>query len=94
LLISLKENNPDAEILAAASGDDYYPCSASYYGGKGIFDPTMLIEKLPDVKKRSLLVLMIYDPDLLKFQPLISNPEIQKLYRTGNSNFYLLELFP
>jgi hypothetical protein len=94
LLFDLKRNNPDSDILTAASGDDYYPCTAVYYGGKGIFDPLSLVQKLPSVRKESFLIIMIYDPHLENFKPLLSNPGIRKLQRVGNSNFYLLKLNP
>jgi len=94
LIPKLEKKYPDYELLIGAPGDNYYTCAAAYFNKKGIFDGESLKTTLPKVKTKSILVVMIYDYQLIDYQKFISNPGTKKIKQIFYSNFYLLELLP
>jgi hypothetical protein len=94
LLPTLKKDYPNYEILVAAPGDDFYTYTAIYYGHKGVFAAENIKKQLPDVKIKSLLLVMLYADQLDNYQNFISNTGVKKIKQVDYSNFYLAELLP
>ena len=90
----LARNNPEAAIWVAADKDWYYPLMASYLGYKGIFDSIDLNKKFPVVKKKTILVIALYNQGMANYQPFFSNKSVQFIKRVAEGNFYFLVLNP
>ncbi|HLF46748.1 MAG TPA: hypothetical protein VI548_10000 [Chitinophagaceae bacterium] len=94
LLPLLEKEYSGHEILVAAPGDDFYTYTAAFYGLKGIFDGRNLNQRLPHVKTKSILVVMLYHHELDEYREFILKPGVKKLQQVDYSNFYILEMIP
>ncbi|TAL45629.1 MAG: hypothetical protein EPN92_07295 [Chitinophagaceae bacterium] len=68
LIDSVMKENPGVEILAAADSDHFHPYMATYLNQKGIFDGINLNKGLPQVKKKTILLMMLYEKELTDYQ--------------------------
>jgi len=94
LIDSVIKKNPDADIIVASDNDHFNPYTAAFLNKKGVFDGINLNEKLPQVKKRTILLLVIYDYELPAYNSFLSNNNVQFLNRVLSSNYYMMELNP
>lgn len=93
-LSKLEDENPGVPLLVASPNDHYYPYRALYENHKGIFDPENLLQGLPEVKKNSLLVLMLYEADHEKYKDFISDTKARLINQIQFSRYYVIELTP
>lgn len=94
LIENIKEKYPDYQIWATAPGDDFYFYLATYHGYIGIADADNLKTNLWKVKKKTLLILMLYDHEINAYQDFLSGSTILHVDKVLNSNFYQIELKP
>jgi hypothetical protein len=93
LLDGIKNKYPGYEVWAAAPGDNFYQYLATYHGHIGIADPNNFKSGIT-VKKKTLLILMLYDHEIKEYQTFLSSSSILDSKRISNSNFYSIELKP
>lgn len=94
LVKELEKNYPDYDLWAAAPGDDFYSYVATYYGHIGIMDAASLTTKEINVKKKTVIGLMLYDHEQSAFENYLRSHNALFVKRVDNSNFYLIELSP
>ncbi len=94
LIPLLEKEYAGFDLLVASRIDSYYPYTAAYMNKKGIFDCENLNIALPRVKRKSLLLVILYDNELTDFSRFLSNKNVKLLNRVLFSNFYSLELYP
>jgi hypothetical protein len=68
----LVKENPDSEILVASDSDEFFRLMASYLGQKGVYDGFSLIKSLPKIKKKTILILALYDNEITTYQAFLS----------------------
>lgn len=94
LMDELEKKYPTHDIWAAASGDDFYPYTATYNGHVGIMDAAAFKTKTISVKKKTILALMLYDHDVEFYKDFLSRSKIEFTNKIANSNYYIIELLP
>lgn len=94
LMKEIKIKYPDHEIWAAAPGDNFYQYMATYHGYIGIADANSFKNNDVKVKKKTILILMLYDHEKSSFNSFLNSSNILQTERRLNSNFYLIELDP
>jgi hypothetical protein len=94
LLGRIKKEYPDYEIWAAAPGDNFYQYLATYHGHIGIADAESLKNGTLKTTKRTILILMLYDPKVKEYGSFLSANTILQSKKISYSNFYLIELKP
>lgn len=94
LIDSVIKKNPDADIVVASDNDHFNPYTAAFLDKKGIFDGANLNRTLPKVKKRTILLVVLYDYELPAYNSFLSNNNVQFLKRVLSSNYYMMELTP
>jgi hypothetical protein len=93
LIKELEKKYPDHDIWTASSGDDFYPYVGTYYGHTGIMDAVTLKNPI-QVKKKTILALVLYDHELGSYNDLLSRSKIEFTHKVDNSNYYIIELLP
>jgi hypothetical protein len=86
--------NPDAEILVMSDGDEFYPLMGSFLGYKGVYNGFALTRSLSVIKKKTILVLALYDPELPGYQPFLIEQKAQLIDRVNGVNFYRVNVSP
>jgi len=94
LIDSVIKKNPDADIVVASDNDHFNPYTAAFLDKKGIFDGVNLNRILPKVKKRTILLVALYDYELPAYNAFLSNNNVKFLNRVLSSNYYMIELSP
>lgn len=94
LINELGKKYSDHDIWATASRDDFYPYAATYYGYTGIMDAATFKTKNIGVKKKTILVFMMYDHELASYKDFLSRSNILFTKKIQNSNYYIIELLP
>ena len=94
LMDDIGDKYPGYEIWAAAPGDNFYPYLATYRGYIGIADTNSFKSNTVKVKKKTLLILMLYDHEINAYNSFLSATKVLHTNKVGNSNFYLIELNP
>ena len=94
LIKELEKKYPDLAIWTAASGDDFYPYVATYYGHTGIMDGSTFQTKNVAVKRKTILVFMFYDADAASYKNFLSQSNILFSKKIDISNYYVIELLP
>ena len=94
LIDELEREFPAHNIWAAASGDDFYPYTATYKGHTGIMDAATFKTKVPVVKKKTILALALYDHEIESYRDFLSRSKIEFTHKIANSNYYIIELSP
>jgi len=94
LMDELEKKYPTHDIWAAASGDDFYPYTATYKRHIGIMDAAAFKTKTISVKKKTILALMLYDHDVEFYKDFLSRSKIEFTHKIANSNYYIIELLP
>jgi hypothetical protein len=91
---SIDTADPDAEILIISDGDEFYPLLGSFLGYKGIYNGLELTRSVYSIKKKSILILALYDPELPAYQSFLSEQKAKLLDRVNNVNFYRVDIAP
>lgn len=94
LIDELEKKYHGYEIWATASGDDFYPYVASYNGHKGIMDGAYFKTKTIAVKKKTILVVMLYDHELASYNNFLSRSNVLSSHKVDISNYFVIELLP
>ena len=94
LIDELEKKYPAHDIWAAASGDDFYPYVATYYGHTGIMDAAAFKTKTISVKKKTIFALMLYDQEIESYKDFLSRSKIEFTNKIADSNYYIIELLP
>lgn len=94
LIKDMKGKYPGYEIWAAAPGDNFYQYLASYHGHKGFADATGFRDKAVRVNKNTILIFMLYDHEIEKYNSFLSGVTILQREKKQNSNFFVMELKP
>jgi hypothetical protein len=94
LMDDLENKYPGYDIWSAASGDDFYPYTATYFGYKGIMDAASFKDNIIKVKKKTILTFLLYDHDIPAYNDFLSRSKIEFINKIDNSNYYIIELLP
>ena len=90
----LIHNNPGTEIIVASDGDEYFRLMGSYLGQKGLYDGFNLLKSLPEIKKKTILILALYDNEIPAFQAFLSAQNAKLINSVNHANFYRIDLSP
>ena len=88
----LIQQNPNTDIFILSHSDEFYPLMGSYMGLKGVYDGKNLIRNLSTVKKKSIMILALYDPELHIYQSFLNSQKAQSINRVNGVNFYRVDL--
>ena len=91
---SLARSNPVEEIWVVSDNDDFFPLMTNYLGHKGIYDGNNMLKSLPPVKKKTILLLPLYDVEMEMYKPFLSAHNAQFLNRVSYVSFYKIDLTP
>jgi hypothetical protein len=94
LMNSLKQENPDADIWVVSDRDDFFPLATSYLGYKGIFDGNNMLKQVPPVRRKTILILALYDLEMKDYRPFIAAHNGQFLKMVAGVYFYSIDLSP
>jgi len=94
LVNMLKKNNPEAQLYVVSDNDEMYLLTANYLGHKGIYDGYNFLKNLPVVKKRTILILPLYDNQVSTYRPFLATQNAQLLNRVNGVNFYRIDIAP
>jgi len=87
-------DNQGTDILVAAESDEFYPLMGSYLGQKGIYDGQHFFNSFPEIKKKTIIIFALYDPELLKYQEFIAIHKGYLIDKVNGVNFYRVDLHP
>jgi hypothetical protein len=91
---SVQRNNPEADILVVSDNDEFFPLMANYLGHKGIYDGNNMLKARLAVKRKTILILALYDMEMATYQSFLTERKAQFLNRVAFVNFYEVELLP
>ena len=94
LMNTLEKNNPDAQLYVISDNDEMYLLTANYLGHKGIYHGYNIVKNLPVVKKRTIVILPLYDNQLPAYATFLTTQKAQLLNRVNEVNFYRLDIAP
>jgi hypothetical protein len=94
LMNSLGKENPDADICVVSDNDDFFPLATNYLGYKGVYDGNKMLKELPKVKKKTILILALYDLELNEYRPFIAAHNGKFLKMVSWVYFYRIDLTP
>ena len=94
LIKTLEKNNPDTQLYVVSDNDEMYLLTANYLGHKGIYNGYNLLKNLHVVKKKTILILPLYDNQLPTYSPFLSTQKAQRLSRVNEVNFYRVDIAP
>ena len=90
----LIHDNPGSEVIVASDGDEYFRLMASYLGQKGLYDGFNLLKSLPEIKKKTILILALYDQEIPAYQGFLSSQNAKLISSVNHANFYRIDLLP
>ena len=90
----LIRDNPGSEVIVASDGDEYFRLMASYLGQKGLYDGSNLLKSLPEIKKKTILVLALYDKEISVYQGFLTTQNAKLISSVNHANFYRVDLLP
>ena len=88
----LIQQNPTTDIFILSHSDEFYPLMGSYLGVKGIYDGENVIRNVSALKKKSIMILALYDPELPIYQSILSTQKAQPVNRVNGVNFYRVDI--
>lgn len=94
LMNSLAHENPDADIYVVSDTDDFFPLATNYLGYKGIYDGKNMLKRLPKIKRKTKLILALYEWELEEYRPFIAAHNGQFLKMVVWVYFYRIDLSP
>ena len=94
LIGELEKKYPGYDIWGAAVGDSFYPHTATYLGHTGIADAEKFKNNTISVKKKTILVFMLYDPEVPLYNEFLERAKILFTNKVDYSNYYIIELLP
>ena len=94
LIGELEKKYPGHAIWGAAVGDSFYPHTATYLGHTGIADAEKFKNNIISVKKKTILVFMLYDQEVPLYNEFLSRAKILFTNKVDYSNYYIIELLP
>jgi hypothetical protein len=94
MMRSIGLSDPGTEILIVSDGDEFYPLMGSFLGYKGVYNGFALTKSLSSIKKKIILVLALYDPELPGYQSFLNEQRAQLIDRVNNVNFYRVDIAP
>jgi hypothetical protein len=94
LIKMLEKNDPDAQLYVVSDNDEMYLLTANYFGHKGIYDGYKMLQNLPVVKKKTILILPLYDNQLPAYTPFLTTQHARFLNRVNEVNFYRIDIAP
>lgn len=92
LLDELKRSDTGADIMVSSYKDNYYPYTAIYQGYKGFMDARTLLQSMPVVNKKAILVLVLYSEDIPAFKSVLSAKNVKEWGSFEYTHFYLIDL--
>jgi hypothetical protein len=90
----LIRDNPGSEVIVASDGDEFFRLTASYFGQKGLYDGFNLLKSLPEIKRKTILIIAIYDKDVPAYQAFLSSHNAKLVNNINHANFYRIDLLP
>ena len=91
---TIKRNSPDAEVWVVSDRDEFFPLLTNYLGHKGIYDGDNMVKKMPVVKKKTILLLALYDIEMELYNQFLVEHHAKFLNRVAYVNFYRIDLLP
>ncbi|HET6766530.1 MAG TPA: hypothetical protein VFH08_03990 [Chitinophagaceae bacterium] len=90
----LIRDNPDSEILVISDGDEFFRLMASYLGQKGVYDGFNFIKSIPEVEKKTILIIALYDNEMIDYRGFLSLQNAKLINKVNGVNFYRIDLLP
>ena len=90
----LIRDNPGTEVIVASDGDEYFRLVAAYNAQKGLYDGINLLKSLPEIKRKTILIIAIYDKDVPVYQAFLSSHNAKLINSINKANFYRIDLIP
>lgn len=94
LIKSSARENPGTEIYVIADNDELFLLLTNYLGHKGIYDGFNLVKALPSVKRKTILILALYDNQIADYKSFITAQNAKFLTNINQVNFYRVDLLP
>lgn len=88
------KNYTDSQLWVISDYDVDFLLTATFFGHKGIYDGFKVLEKPLKVKKKTILILPLYDPQLPEYSQFLFLHKAQFLERINEVNFYRIVLYP
>lgn len=87
-------DNPNTNIYILSHSDEFYPLMGSYLGLRGVENGKAFIKTFPSAKRKSILILALYDPELPAYNSFINDHNARQIDRVNNVNFYSVDFVP
>ena len=94
LIRSCAHDNPGTEIYVVADNDELFLLLTNYLGYKGIYDGFNMLKGMPPVKRRTILILALYDNQIADYKSFIIAQNAKFLTNINQVNFYRVDLLP
>ena len=88
------QENPDAEILVISDGDEFFKLMTAYLGQKGIYDGFNFIKSMPPIKKKTILLIALYDQEIEGYHAFLSVQRAKLVSKVNGVNFYRIDILP
>ena len=90
----LIRDNPGSDVIVASDGDEYFRLMASYLGQKGLYDGFNLLKSLPEIKRKTILILALYDREIPMYKAFLASQNATLINSVNHANFYRIDLLP
>jgi hypothetical protein len=94
LMKNLEKKYQADEIWVAAPGDNFYYYTGTYLDHRGISNVADLKNNFPSVKKKTILVFVLYNNEVAAYNDFLLNNGAVLYGKAGFTNFYTIELNP
>jgi len=94
LIKETEVNKPGYDIMTAGYRDAYFGYIGTYMGHYGISDPVSFNDHLPAVKRKTILLVMIYHEDKPGFKEFFDKNAVREVKSLNESSFYTVEINP
>lgn len=93
LMTDVSRKEPGMEILVASS-DEFYRGLAAIHNRKGIANPLMLAQHIPEMNKPAILFTIVLQSEQSSFEPYLARESVKLVKDFGSSAIYMEELQP
>ena len=88
------QENPDAEILVISDGDEFFKLMTAYLGHKAIYDGFNFIKSMPPIKKKTVLLIALYDQEIADYRAFFSEQGARFINKVNGVSFYRIDILP
>ena len=88
------KDDPDSEVLVVSDGDEFFKLMAAYLGQKGVYDGYNFIKSIPAIKKKTILLIALYDNEISQYRAFLSEQGAKFINKVNGVTFYRIDLLP